>query len=80
MLRIRIRLRDVLREKNLTQKDLSEKTGIAPSVISGIARGTRESLHLPTIEKIAAFLGVSPLDLLDTYDDGFPPPDFVKRA
>lgn len=55
---IKIRLKELLEEKMLTQKKLSELTGIRESTISDIARGSRTVMNFQHIAKIAQTLEI----------------------
>lgn len=74
MKRVRIKLREILKEKDMTQAQLCEITGIQPSVMSDFAKGRRDSIHIKNWELIAAALNVDPRDIIDVYDDGQPEP------
>ena len=58
MKKIRLCLADILKEKNMTQKKLSELTGIQASQISVLCRDTGSSINKAYIEKIAEVLEV----------------------
>lgn len=53
-----IRLSEVLKERGMTQKQLSELTGIRPAAISEICNNQRTSINREHIEKIADCLGI----------------------
>jgi len=44
-------LKQLMKEKNLTQTQISEETGIAPSTLSSVIKGRRE-LSLNSIKKL----------------------------
>ncbi|RIM32824.1 helix-turn-helix domain-containing protein, partial [Staphylococcus caprae] len=50
---LELKLKKVLSEKNMTQKKLSELTGIRQSTISDIIRGSRTVLNFEHISRIA---------------------------
>lgn len=58
-----IRLSEILKERGMTQKQLSELTGIRPAAISEICNNQRTSINREHIEKIADCLGI--LDVRD---------------
>lgn len=60
---VRIRLSEVLREKGLTQKDLSEKTGVSRAAISNMVHHPR-GIHIDTLRSICEVLNVKPGDLI----------------
>lgn len=57
-MRLIIRLSDILKERGMTQKHLSELTGIRPAAISEICNNQRTSINREHIEKIADCLGI----------------------
>ncbi|WP_423410238.1 helix-turn-helix domain-containing protein [Heyndrickxia sp. MSNUG] len=58
MKRILITLDKVLAEKNKTQKELAEITGIRPAAISELYNNQRKSINKEHLEKIADALGI----------------------
>ncbi|MDK6296802.1 helix-turn-helix domain-containing protein [Staphylococcus caprae] len=56
---LELKLKKVLSEKNMTQKKLSELTGIRQSTISDIIRGSRTVLNFEHISRIASQLEIS---------------------
>lgn len=53
----------IRREKQLTQEELAERSGLSQQYISGLERGQRNPT-IVTVYEIACALGVSHLDLL----------------
>jgi len=53
------KLKSLLIEKDMTQKELAEKTNIRESTISDIVRGTRTVLNYSHLEKISNALNVT---------------------
>lgn len=62
-MKVRFKLKALLDEKNMTQKELSKLTKIRESTISDIVRGTRTVLNYDHLERI-----VNALDLVDIRD------------
>lgn len=58
------KLREIRKEKGLSQEKLAFKCGLHRTYISDIERGSR-NVSLKNIEKIAKALGISPKSLLD---------------
>jgi transcriptional regulator with XRE-family HTH domain len=56
---VELHLRDILRKRNMKQKELAELTGLRPNVISNLCRGTVERLYLDHIGKIATALEIT---------------------
>ncbi|MBI1270867.1 helix-turn-helix domain-containing protein [bacterium] len=56
----------------LSQKDVSEATGIGQKIISALERGASKGIEFNTVVKLCAFFNCSPGDLLileDEFDD-----------
>ena len=56
---VKIKLKDLLEEKKITQKKLSEMSGVRESTISDIVRGTRTVINFEHLSKIAEALEIS---------------------
>jgi transcriptional regulator with XRE-family HTH domain len=57
------RIRELRRERLLTQEDLAEKSGLNANSIVRIENGTIKEPRFSTVRKLAAALGVDPMDL-----------------
>jgi transcriptional regulator with XRE-family HTH domain len=53
------RLREIMKERDITQVDLSEKTGIAQSEISKIMNDRKPKLSLAQAQRVAKALNCS---------------------
>lgn len=62
---IKIKLREVLWEKDITGIELHKATGISQSKISEIIRGKRVNVTLETIERMCLFLECKIEDLIE---------------
>lgn len=58
------RIRTIRESKGMMVRFLAEKVGITPSYMSRIETGAHKSPGLPTIEKIAEVLNVTPNQIL----------------
>lgn len=56
--RVRLRIKEILEERKMTQGELSLSAGVRPAAISSMARGNVERVALAHIEKIAAALDI----------------------
>ncbi|RJR23622.1 XRE family transcriptional regulator [Candidatus Microgenomates bacterium] len=56
---LKTKLKAILEEKGMTQKELSEKTGIRPNTISEIVKNTRDTINREHISIIAKELGIT---------------------
>lgn len=63
-LRAVLKIRHVIEQRGLTQKDLAEMTDIRPNAISMLARGYVERLNLDHIERIATALHITDINEL----------------
>jgi len=63
------RLRQLRRERALSQRDLSRMTGVAHDSISQLETGKREA-QPKTIRKLAEALGVEPKELMKGEENG----------
>lgn len=61
---VAVNLRVARAKANMTQGDLAEKTGIAPSTLSFIENGKQGSIRASTLNKLADALNVSVESLL----------------
>ncbi len=55
---VKLRLKDLLEERRITQKRLAEMAGIRESTISDIVRGTRTVINFDHLGKIATALDI----------------------
>lgn len=73
-----LRLKEVLKEKGISGKDLAEKVDVSPQTISNIIQG----INFPKPElliKIAEALEVDIRDLFKPTKEDFTEPIFIKR-
>lgn len=66
---IKFRLKVLLAMNDMTQLQLSEKTGIRQPTISAIATGTVKHLPIDALNKICAVLKCQPADLMEYIPD-----------
>ncbi|MBQ2886378.1 MAG: helix-turn-helix transcriptional regulator [Alphaproteobacteria bacterium] len=64
------RIKEIRKEKGLTQAQLAEKIGVFQSVVQKVEAGTTD-LNLHWMKKLSKALDVSPLELL--------PDEFITR-
>ena len=63
MIKFKVKVMLALRE--MTQKELAERTGIRPPTISAICLGTIKHLPVDALEKICEVLDCQPADLVE---------------
>lgn len=66
MKKINIRLKEILKERGITQSELSQSTGIRPNAISSLCRNYVDRLNIDHLERICDELGISNMnDLIE---------------
>jgi len=63
MIKFKVKVMLALRE--MTQKELAERTGIRPPTISAICLGTIKHLPVDALDKICEVLDCQPADLME---------------
>ena len=66
---IKFNVKVMLAIREMTQKDLAEKTGIRPPTISAICTNTIKHLPVDALNKICAALDCQPADLMEYVAD-----------
>ena len=66
---IKFKVKVMLAIREMTQKDLAEKTGIRPPTISAICTNTIKHLPVEALNKICAALDCQPADLMEYVAD-----------
>ena len=66
---IKFKVKVMLAMREMTQKELAEKTGIRPPTVSAICTGTVKHLPLDALDKICAVLNCQPSDLMEYIED-----------
>ena len=62
---IKFKVKVMLAIRDMTQKDLAEKTGIRPPTISAICTGAIKHLPIDALDKICKVLECQPSDLME---------------
>ena len=62
---IKFKVKVMLAMRDMTQKELAERTGIRPPTISAICLGTIKHLPVDALEKICEVLDCQPGDLME---------------
>lgn len=68
-MRVKSRLAAVMREKNINERVLSERAGVRRNTVRALARDANTRIDLIVVEKIAAALGVRPMELFEETED-----------
>lgn len=61
---IKFKVKVMLAIREMTQKELAERTGIRPPTISAICLGTVKHLPIEALDKICAVLDCQPADIM----------------
>lgn len=66
---IKFKVKVMLAIREMTQKELAEKTGIRPPTVSAICTGSVKHLPVEALNKICAVLDCQPADLMEYIPD-----------
>lgn len=61
---IKVRLNELLKERNMSQRELARLTGLRPNTISHLCSDHVDRVYLETLEKVCKALGVNIEDLI----------------
>lgn len=67
---VKLRLKELLVEKGITQKKLAELAGMRESTISDIVRGSRTVINFEHLSKIATALEISDIRKIIDLEEG----------
>ena len=62
--KVKLKVKELLEERNITQKKLAQISGIRESTISDIVRGTRTVINFEHLSKIAEALEIDNISQL----------------
>ena len=66
---VKFKVKVMLAMREMTQKELAEKTGIRPPTISAICTGTIKHLPVDVLERICDVLDCQPGDIIEFVKD-----------
>ncbi|HEU5013983.1 MAG TPA: helix-turn-helix transcriptional regulator [Roseiflexaceae bacterium] len=66
---IKLRVRELMQERNMTVAQLQEKADIANNTARSLWRGNMSRVDLRILKRVADALGVSPLELFTLTED-----------
>lgn len=67
---VKVKVKEILEERRVTQKKLAELSGIRESTISDIVRGSRTVINFEHLSKIAEALEITDIrDIIDFEKD-----------
>ena len=66
---VRLKVKDLLEERDITQKKLAQMSGIRESTISDIVRGTRTVINFEHLSKVAEALEVNEISQLIDFEE-----------
>lgn len=67
--KVKLKVKELLEERNITQKKLAQISGIRESTISDIVRGTRTVINFEHLSKIAEALEIDNISQLIDFDE-----------
>ena len=67
--KVRLKVKELLEERNITQKKLAQISGIRESTISDIVRGTRTVINFEHLSKIAEALEIDNISQLIDFEE-----------
>ena len=75
---IKFKVKVLLAMREMTQKELAERTGIRPPTVSAICTGTVKHLPVDALDKICKGLDCQPGDLLEYVKEAQETPDTAQ--
>lgn len=66
---IKFKVKVILAMREMTQKELAERTGIRPPTVSAICTGAVKHLPIDALDKICSVLDCQPADLMEFVKD-----------
>ena len=70
-LTVKLRLRDILKERGITQAEFSKISGLRTAAVSELCNQMRTSIHIEHIRKVAEALDIRDMnELIALIDDG----------
>ena len=67
--KVKLKVKELLEERNITQKKLAQISGIRESTISDIVRGTRTVIDFEHLSKIAEALEIDNISQLIDFEE-----------
>ena len=67
--KVKLKVKELLEERNITQKKLAQISGIRESTISDIVRGTRTVINFEHLSKIAEALEIDNISQLIEFEE-----------
>ena len=66
---ITFRVKVILAMREMTQKELAEKTGVRPPTVSAICTGTAKHIPVNVLDSFCKVLKCQPADLIEYVDE-----------
>lgn len=67
--KVKLKVKELLEERNITQKKLAQISGIRESTISDIVRGTRTVINFEHLSKVAEALEIDNISQLIDFEE-----------
>jgi transcriptional regulator with XRE-family HTH domain len=68
-MRIKLRIGKLMKEKNISVKELAESADIAQNTARSLYHGITTRIDLPILDRVAKVLGVSQLELFELTEE-----------
>jgi putative transcriptional regulator len=62
---IKIKLKEILKERGISQRELARLTGLRPNTISHLCSDQVDKIYLPTLEKVCKVLDIDIQELIE---------------
>lgn len=72
-MRLKLRVGTLMKERGLTVAELAKKAEVAPNTARALQRGVNTRLDLDVLTRIAAALGVRPMEIFEETDEPLGP-------
>ncbi|KJD47143.1 helix-turn-helix domain-containing protein [Paenibacillus terrae] len=68
-MRLTIKLKEVMKEKGITQLELAKKANVRQAAISELCRNAREEVNLAMLTRIAKALNINDISVLLQFEE-----------
>lgn len=72
-MRLKLRVGALMKERGMSVAELAEKAGIATNTARALQRGVNTRLDVEVLSRVAAALGVRPLEIFEETDEPLGP-------
>lgn len=68
-MKIRLRLQEILNERNISQRQLSQEANLRAATINALCNGTTDRIYISTLEQICETLNITVDQLIVSEED-----------